>query len=47
MFKVIPFQKSNVKNIKDADIFEIWFDRIDSKHYPEIFKKIKKPPFPR
>jgi 3-dehydroquinate dehydratase type I len=43
MFKVIPFQKSNVKNIKDADIFEIWFDRIDSKHYPEIFKKIKKP----
>lgn len=36
MFKVIPIQINNLKGLKEADILEVWFDRIP----PEFHKKI-------
>lgn len=43
MFKVIPLQKTGLKSTKDADIVEVWFDRIPKKTHEEILKKCKQP----
>lgn len=43
MLKVVPFQTDKIKNIKGADVLEIWFDRISKKSAQIILKKIKLP----
>jgi len=43
MLKVVPFQNKNVKNIKEADLLEIWFDRVLDAEIPSVLKKISKP----
>lgn len=43
MLKVVPFQNKSVKNIKEADLLEVWFDRILDADIPNVLRKIKKP----
>ena len=43
MFKVIPIQKKDLKGTKDADILEIWFDKIPQKDHEKILKKCTLP----
>jgi 3-dehydroquinate dehydratase I len=42
MLKVIPLQKLPTKLPSEADILEIWFDRISAKHHEKILEKAKK-----
>ena len=46
MFKVVPFKTGDVKDVKGADLLEVWFDQIpdaDVSKTLKILQKIKKP----
>jgi len=51
MYKVIPIQKNSLKNtsnadISNADILEVWFDRIKEKDHKSILRKITRRTIP-
>ena len=41
MLKVIPLQKNDFRGTKEADVLEIWFDKIPAKQHQEILEQAR------